>query len=198
MSNGNILGGKNANSLYVPMSEDEQEILSRLIAADDLEVVVVGWSVLTSPKVRLGDKILSIQMTLIFNAPPLPVKVWFFDLELRTRSGLILHAERQPTIYGNQPISVCAGTTLDMIWDISIDRIPPAVVKMIKPGSVGLTSRFTDKDTGEYDPKGGNMKLSDDQTKALERVQAGASRVRADDKKSVSKVSKKAPSGVTR
>ena len=194
----NILGGKNEGSLYVPMSEDEQEALSRLIEADDLEVIVVGWGILTKPKVTLGDKRLAVRFTLNFNAPDVPMKVWFFDMELRTRSGLILHAERHPTLYGNEPLVVHSGISMDLIWDIAIDRIPPAVVKMLKPGSVGLTSRFTDRDTGEYDPKGGNMKLTPEQKAALMAVQTGAASVRADDKKKVAKVSRKAPKGVSR
>lgn len=194
----NILGGKNEGSLYVPMSEDEQEVLTRLIEADDLEVVVVGWGILTKPKVTLGDKRLAIRFTLNFNAPDVPMKVWYFDMELRTRSGLILHAERHPTLYGNEPLVVYSGISMDMVWDIAIDRIPPAVVKMLKPGSVGLTSRFTDRDTGEYDPKGGNMKLSPEQKAALMAVQTGAASVRADDKKKIAKVSRKAPKGVSR
>lgn len=194
----NLLGGKNEGSLYVPMSEDEQEALTRLIEADDLEVVVVGWGILTKPKVTLGDKRLAIRFTLNFNAPDVPMKVWYFDMELRTRSGLILHAERHPTLYGNEPLVVHSGISMDMVWDIAIDRIPPAVVKMIKPGSVGLTSRFTDRDTGEYDPTGGNMKLSPEQKAALRAVQAGAAKVRTDDKAKVAKVSKKAPKGVSR
>ena len=195
---GNILGGKNAGSLYVPMSEDEQEVLTRLIEADDLEVVIVGWGILTKPKVTLGDKRLAIQITLNFNAPDQPMKVWFFDMELRTRSGLILHAERHPTVYGGEPIVVYSGISLDMVWDIAIDRIPPAVVKMIKPSSVGLTSRFTDKDTGEYDPKGGNMKLTPEQKAALQQVQEGNKMVREMDRQKVAKVSKKGKDGVSR
>jgi len=194
----NILGGKNEGSLYVPMSEDEQEALTRLIEADELEVVVSGWGILTKPKVILGDKRLAIQITLNFNAPDVPMRVWYFDLELRTRSGLVLHAERHPTLYGGQPITVHSGLSLDMVWDIAIDRIPPAVVKLIKPGSVGLTSRFTDKDTGEFDPTGGNMKLTPEQRAALEAVQEGSKLVREMDKKKVAKVSKKAPKGVSR
>lgn len=194
----NILGGKNEGSLYVPMSEDEQEVLSRLIEADDLEVVVVGWGILTKPKVTLGDKRLAIQITLHFNAPDVPMQVWFFDMELRTRSGLILHSERHPTLYGGQPITVFAGVSLDMVWDIAIDRIPPAVVKLIKPGSVGLTSRFTDKDTGEYDPTGGNMKLTAEQHAALKQVQEGNKMVREMDKQKIAKVVSHAPDGVSR
>jgi hypothetical protein len=194
----NIFGGKNENSLYVPMSEVEQEALSRLIEADDLEVVIVGWGILTAPKVTLGDKRLAIQITLNFNAPEVPVSVWYFDLELRTRSGLILHAERHPTMYAGEPLKVHAGTFVDMIWDIAIDRIPPAVVKMLVPGSVGLTSRFTDKDTGEYDPTGGNMKLTVAQREILSQVQKGNKMVRDMDVQKVAKVSGKGNQGVTR
>jgi len=194
----NILGGKNEGSLYVPLSEDEQEALSRLIEADDLEVVVVGWGILTKPKVTLGDKRMAIRFTLNFNAPDVPMKVWYFDLELRTRSGLTLHVERHPTLYGNEPITVYSGISMEMIWDIAIDRLPPTLVKMIKPGSMGLTSRFTDRDTGDYDPTGGNMKLTPEQKAALQSVQKGAEFIRNEDKKKVAKVSKKAPKGVSR
>lgn len=194
----NILGGKNEGSLYVPLSEDEQEALTRLIEADDLEVVVVGWGILTKPKVTLGDKRMAIRFTLNFNAPDVPMKVWYFDLELRTRSGLTLHVERHPTLYGNEPITVYSGISMEMIWDIAIDRLPPTLVKMIKPGSMGLTSRFTDRDTGDYDPTGGNMKLTPEQKAALQSVQKGAEFIRNEDKKKVAKVSKKAPKGVSR
>lgn len=43
MSDRNALGGKNKNSLYVPMSETEQEFVNRLIESGDLQVKVHGW-----------------------------------------------------------------------------------------------------------------------------------------------------------
>ena len=190
MGQDNAFGGKNAGSNYVPMSEDEQEVLSRLIEMDDLEVHVVDWGILHQPKFRLGDKRLGIQFTLNFNAPAIPMRVHFFDLELRTRSGLILYSERQPTLYGNEPITVQAGTELQMIWDIAIDRIPPSVVKMFKPGAIGLTSRWTDKDTGDIDYETGNMNLGSDKKRLLERLHKGKKLVKNMSKAEIDKATK--------
>ena len=173
MGQENSFGGKNAGSNYVPMSEDEQEVLSRLIEMEDLEVHVVNWGVLHQPKFTLGDKRLAVKFTLNFNAPALPMMVHYFDLELRTRSGLVLYSERQPTLYGNKPISVQAGTELQMVWDIAIDRIPPSIVKMFKPGALGLTSRWTDKDTGDINYLTGNMSLDANQRKLLVKLHKG-------------------------
>ena len=110
-----------------------------------------------------------------------PVEVYFFDLELLTGSGLILYTERQPTLYGGQPIQMQAGTELEMVWDIAIDRIPPSVVKAVKPGSIGLTSRWTDRDTGDFDATGGNMNLSPEQKTLLEKIKAGEARLKKED-----------------
>ena len=46
MSDRNALGGKNKNSLYVPMSETEQEFVNRLIAVNTFNHgnVIVGVS----------------------------------------------------------------------------------------------------------------------------------------------------------
>jgi hypothetical protein len=173
MGQENAFGGKNAGSNYVPMSEDEQEVLSRLIEMEDLEVHVINWGILNQPKFTLGDKRLAVKFTLNFNAPALPMPVHYFDLELRTRSGLVLYSERQPTLYGGLPISVQAGTELQMVWDIAIDRIPPSIVKMFKPDAHGLTSRWTDKDTGDINYLTGNMNLDAVQRKLLEKLQKG-------------------------
>lgn len=191
----NAFGGI-AGSLYVPMSEDEQEVLDRLIQADDLEVHVIGWGVLHTPKVKLGDKRLGIHFKLSFNAPALPIPVHYFDLELRTRSGLVLHAERQPTLYGApgelpRPLQIQAGMELEMIWDIAIDRISPAIVKMIKPGATGLTSRFTDRDTGDLDRTGGNMNLSGDQKAKLRQLNEARVKITQYDKQKIAKATAK-------
>ena len=190
MGQDNAFGGKNAGSNYVPMSEDEQEVLSRLIEMEELEVHVVDWGGLRQPKFALGDKRLAIKFTLNFNAPALPMMVHYFDLELRTRTGLILYSERQPTIYNNNPISVQAGTELQMIWDIAIDRIPPSIVKMFKPGAIGLTSRWTDKDTGDLNYQTGNMNLDANQRKLLVKLHKGNAAVKKKSAEDVAKASK--------
>ena len=47
----NQFGGGNPNSLYVPMSEDEQEVLQRLVETSDLRVVIDGWGHIDAPAV---------------------------------------------------------------------------------------------------------------------------------------------------
>jgi len=190
MSETNPFGGKNPLGLYVPMSEDEQEVLSRLIESEELVLHVVGWSKLYNPKVVLGDKRLSIPFKLHFNAPDVPTKVAYFDLELTTQSGLVLYTERQPTIYGGVALTVQAGMDIEAVWDIAINAIPPSVVKAIKPGSLGLTSRWQDRDTGDFDFKGGNMDLSPEQRMLLEKIQQGEQRIKQDDAQQLQKAYK--------
>jgi len=72
-----------------------------------------------------------------------------------------------------------------MIWDIAIQRMDPKLVKMMKPGTLGLTSRWTDKDTGGL-TLFGNSKLTSVQKQKLLRVRAGEALVRQINKDSVS------------
>jgi hypothetical protein len=184
MSDKNPFGGANVNSLYVPLSETEQEVLSRLVEADDLEVVIHGWGILHRPQILFGDLRVSIMFRLDFNAPAVPQPVHYFDLELRTRAGMTLFKERQPTVYGGKPLQVAAGVSVDLAWDIALHHIDPKIVKAIKPGAVGLTSRRLDKETGEPTFKG-NMDLSGAQKKLLRIMREGEDRVRKDDAKKV-------------
>ena len=174
----NIFGGRNPHGLYVPMSEDEQEVVSRLVESDDLEVVVHGWATLEKPKIQFGDFRIKIVFRLDFFGPP--VKVFYFDLELRTRAGLTLFRERQPISPDGGAILVQEGIYLDLVWDIAIDHMHPNVVKCIKPGALGLTSRRIDKDTKERTARG-NMQLNERTQFALEVIEKGSSSVKADD-----------------
>ena len=175
----NPFGGKNPNSLYVPMSETEQEVLDRLVTADDIEVHIIGWGVLHTPKIRFGDKRVSIRFQLSFNAPAIPTPVYYFDLELRTRAGLVLFAERHSAMYDQKPISVSAGMHLDMIWDIAIHKMSEDVVKMIKPGAVGLTSRVD------------NMHLKPETQAILKILHDGEASIKASDARRVAFAEKK-------
>lgn len=69
MSERNPFGGKNSHSLYVPMSETEQEFVSRLVETGDLIVKVHGWGVVPNPSVTLGDLQVIIPLTLKFDRP---------------------------------------------------------------------------------------------------------------------------------
>ncbi len=178
----NLFGGKNPNGIYVPLTDIEQEVLSRLVEADDLEVVIHGWGILHKPKVQFGDLRLSITFRLTFNRPEVPMPVHFLDLELRTRAGLCLFRERQPTIYNGQPLQAAAGVFVDMVWDIALSHIDPKVVKALKPGAIGLTSRRLDKDTGDKTLRG-NMRLTPLQKRHLQAMAEGEKETKAADLK---------------
>jgi hypothetical protein len=191
-SDTNMFGGKNPHGLYVPMSEDEQEVLQRLVETQDLVVIIHGWGVLDSPRVSFGDFRVSIPMTINFDRPAVPVDVWFLDLELKSKStGMTLVKQRQSTVYDNQPIQVVAGMELDMVWDIAIHHMSPEFVKAIKPGALGLTSRRLDRETGNA-TLNGNMKLSEAQLATLEHHERGAARMRAEDVRIAVKATKAA------
>ena len=85
--------------------------------------------------------------------------VWFFDLELKTRAGLSLFRQKLPCDYNGQPLHICSGVVLDMVWDISINAIDPKVIKTLMPNVIGMTTRRMDKDTWDLTVEG-NMKLS--------------------------------------
>ena len=183
MSNKNVFGGANHRALYVPMSEDEQEVISRLVEMNDLAVHILGWGVVKQPRVTFGDLRLSMAFRLSFDRPEVPMPVYFFDLELRTSGGLLLFAERQSITYAGQPVQVAAGVFFDMVWDIAIAQIDPNIVKTIKPGTIGLTTRV------------GNMKLNDKKKNILQTLREGEAKVRRLNKAQASKASKLARGG---
>ena len=166
MTKKNTFGGKAAKSLYVPMSETEQEVISRLVESDDLVVNVAGWAIGVQPKVTFGDFRVSLAFRLDFDRPQVPHPNYYFDLELRTRGGLLLYKERQATMYGGKPIDIAAGMFLDLVWDIAVEQMDPKLIRMLKPKERGLTNRI------------GNMKLTPDQKKLLNKVRQGENSVR--------------------
>ncbi len=168
----NIFGGGNPTSLYTPMSDVEQEVLSRLVEAGDLRIVIVGWGVVSAPRATFGDLRLQLQFRLHFDRPETPMPVHYFDLELRTGSDLLLFKERQSVTYNGNPLLVAAGVYLDLVWDIAIQAMSPEVVRSIKPSTIGLTSRWIDKETGALTLQG-NTKLSSEQQKALGMLRRG-------------------------
>ena len=174
----NMFGGKNPNALYVPMSDVEREVISRLVEAGDLEVRVqtsqptLGHAKVHKPAIRFGDHRLELKFRIDFTSPEAPTPIHFLDLELRTGSGILLFKERQSTLYGKNPLQVAAGVFVDLAWDIAITRIDPKVVKQIKPRATGLTSRFTDKDTGNLTLYGNNN-FTVHEKSMIRRVRAG-------------------------
>jgi len=178
MTDRNALGGKNPNSLYVPMSETEQEFLSRLIEQEVLVVRIHGWGVVPNPTVTLGDLQVVIPLTLNFDRPEVPIQVSYFDLELLA-DDVSLFREKQPIEYGGLPVLVGSGTCIQMVWHIGIRAIDPKLIKSMMPGAKGLTSRQFDKDTGALTLTG-NMKLTEGQRKLVALVREGEANVQAE------------------
>jgi hypothetical protein len=168
-----------AGSNYTPMSEDEQEVLNRLIATRDMDVFIKGWGFIKGVEGAIaGDLRLAIPIIMDFDRPEIPMKVFHFDLELRTSSGILLFKERQSTMYNGQPLLVSAGTHLSMIWDIGIRHMDPKIVKAYKPGASGLTSRWQDRDTGDM-TLCGNTRMGADDRKALTSLRKAEIRSKA-------------------
>jgi hypothetical protein len=186
----NPFGGRKG-SLYTPLSEDEQEVLSRLVNSQDLRVIVKDWATIDQPRVVYGDLRLSLAFRIHFTRPEVPLPVHFFDLELRTGAGMLLFKERQSTMYGGKPIEVADGVFMDMVWDIAIMAMDPKVVKALKPGARGLTSRWQDRDTGELTLMG-NARLSRENQKLLRKARQGEARNRTDTLQQVQKAETKA------
>lgn len=166
MTDKNALGGGNPNSLYNPMSETEQEVIQRLIEQEDLVVEIVNWGFFEKPKIAFGDLRISIPLSLTLTAPELHIPVFYFDLILKRRNGDILFQKRESTIQNNRPIYIGAGSQINMIWDIAIEKIKPHLVKKIKPGARGLTSRV------------GNMKMDEELKNLYNSMREGERKVR--------------------
>lgn len=173
----NVFGGGNSNSLYTPMSETEQEVVARLVDAGALRVYIVGWGFVSKPRVTFGDLRVAIAFRLDFDKPEAPMPVSHFDLELRLEDGRLLYKERQSATYNGQPLQIAAGVYLDMIWDIAIRYMDPELVKSIKPGATGMTSRMLDRDTG-LATLVGNMTLTPENQNLLVKLRRGEASVR--------------------
>jgi len=177
----NPFGGKNPISLYVPMTDDEQEVLFRLVAEQNIVLIIHGWGILESPRVQFGDHRVRIDFRLTFNAPDKPIPVHYFDLELKTRKeDYSLFRKRMAVSTTGNPIMIQTGMFLDLSWDIAIDRMDPALVKALKPGAFGLTSLRTDPVTGERTATG-NMKVDNRKRKMLRVLETGSTQVQEED-----------------
>lgn len=171
----NLFGGKNPNGLYVPMSNDEQEVLHRLQESQDVQLVVHGWGVIDNPKMTIGDHRVGIDFRIFFKGLLVAQPLHFLDLELRTGSGKSLFRERLSV--GPKPIQIHEGQYLDFMWDIAIKHMDSHFVKEIKPGAFGLTSLRQDRDSGEMSVEG-NMKLNEKQKAILKELERNQEMVR--------------------
>jgi hypothetical protein len=182
MSNTNIFGGKNPNALYTPMTEDEQEVLARLVEAEDMEIHVKQWGVVNKFMERpvFGDKRIQIKFWVKFSKPDVLIPVHYFELELRTRAGQLLYAEKQAVKDANGgPLMVGAGIALPLCWDIAIQQMDTRLVKDIKPGAHGLTTRE------------GNRRLSESEQLVFSALREREAKVREDTRQEAEEATKK-------
>lgn len=190
MSDTNPFGGKNPNGMYVPITDDELDVLARLAEAREFRVVIKDWGYVEGfspgrynpatfngqPLVSFGDKRISFYFRMNFNAPAVPQPNWYFDMEVwalgmrlfpgSERDDKNPHPGRLPTEYAGKPITIVAGMHLDMALDVAIDKIDPKVVKTVRPKALGLTTRH------------GNMRLDLERQRILRLTQKGESDVR--------------------
>ena len=166
---------------YTKLSEIEQEFLERMTASQNFVIHIIGWGYVENPRVKFGDLRLGLEFRLDFVKPHEPVPVHYFDLELRTRSRVLLFKERQSCMYDGKPVLVGAGLFFDLAWDIAITAIDPKLIKMVMPNTIGLTSRFIDKETQQVSLYG-NTKLSAQDKKHLERMRVAEALSKKDTK----------------
>lgn len=188
MSKGkNDFGGGNSISSYIPITEIEQEFISRLVESGEIIVVLHGWGV-TQPRVSFGDKNLHAHIKFMFDkAPPPPgVQVPFFDMELKTQSGISLYRQKMPTSYDNNPILISNEVDLEMVWDISLRFIDPKLIKLLMPSVTGFTTRLEDKDNHDITVVG-NMKLNKELTKKAHELRDHETRLKKMDEKKLRK-----------
>lgn len=186
----NPFGGKNPHGMYVPITDDELEVLERLAIAGEFKVVIREWGYVDGflpgrydpatyrgqPLVLFGDKRITFFFRLNFTAPAIPQPVWYFDMEVWALGfRLFPGTGRDPnepfpgrlsTETNGQPLQVAAGLFIDLALDVALDKIDPAVVKTVKPKAIGLTSKV------------GNMHLDTHHQRLLASLRAGEQVVR--------------------
>lgn len=127
-------------SKYVPMLDDEQDVVQRLLEQDDLYVEVVDWGYHPKPLITAGDKRVQVRFPMEFVKPVgIEVPVTHFRLRLKMRNGRILLETVESTVFNNQPLYITAGMQIDLVWDIAIDSLSEDIKRLILPGFRGRT-----------------------------------------------------------
>ena len=191
----NRFGGGNPHALYVPMSEDEQEVLARLVESQTLRIRIHGWpmSDIIPRQVSYGDKRVQVVFQVWFQTLA-PAPTPYLDIELLTTDGFSLMRKLYPTMGAkDEPLMVVNNMTVDLKWDIAIDHMDPALVKAIKPGALGLTTKRLDRDTGNRTLTG-NMKVGGSDQEALHGLEQSEAYVRTLDPATIKDLASKVPS----
>jgi hypothetical protein len=199
--NQNPFGGKNPHGMYVPLTDVEMEVLLRLAQEGEFKLVVKGWKEFTNfilvpystvrmidpsqpiaphSLVTFGDKRISFYFSIVVpDNDSVPRKNFYFDMEVWAK-GFLLFSQRMPTQIGGEPIAIFDRAFWNLALDVALDMIDPAIVKAIKPATVGLTTRQ------------GNMHLDTSHQKMLHMLKLGEKSVRDESKQEAAVVTNKA------
>ena len=191
MDDTNMFGGAVKTSMYTPLSEVEQECLSRLIEGEHIYINIPKWGHVLKPQCVFGDLRVKLTFEMTFNRPETPMVVPYFDFELKTRDNILLFKDRQHTLYNGEYLKVQAGVCVVMEWHIALNSIHPSIVKRFVPMARGLTSRFQDRDTKEFTLQG-NTNLSATQQAALYQLRQNEKSARQETKTTAKKATKAA------
>lgn len=180
----NIFGGGNKLATYVPLTDVELEVLERLALGGDFSLVIREWGTVKNfkyqkvdpntwngtPSVYFGDKRISFWFVMNLKRPEMPQPNYYFDIEVWARGRKLFQAKHDTT-YGGKPIEVVRGLQLGIAFDVALHSISPELIKQIKPGTFGLTSRH------------GNMDLDANKARTLHNLLKSEKQVREDTRK---------------
>lgn len=161
-SDKNPFGGGNPNGLYVPLTDDERDAIDRA-RERGVVVKVRGLGVFPATKVVVGDHRVSVGFTVRVEAPK---TINEFAHSVETEDGIVLASETIPCLQQGKPMMLRPGEEVEMEIHISLTHLDPKVLRTLRPGATGLTSRRLDRDTGDFS-FAGNMQLSDEQRRLL-------------------------------
>lgn len=169
MSETNPLGGKNPNGLYVPLSEDELEASYRA-AERGIVVKVEGWGSYPAEKFHVGEHRVGVEFAL--RCPEdrvLGMTTENLRLQVETTDGIPLFSCATSAELHGRPVHLLPEQEFGLTLEIEVHHCNPEVVKTLKSGATGLTSRRIDPHTGRWDGTG-NMRLDEVGLRALHEL----------------------------
>jgi hypothetical protein len=124
---------------YEPLTNNEQEVLQRMIEGQDVYVEVESWGYHPAPQMTAGDKRLQVRFPLTFTRPTggIIAPVTQLRLHLKMRDGRTIFSDTKSVCVNYKPLPVSAGLQIDLIWDIALDRISAEFQSLIMPGIRG-------------------------------------------------------------
>ena len=127
-----------ANFVYTPLAPNEIDAIHRMVDGQELYVEVIGWGFHPNPDITAGDKRIQIRFPMEFSKPEIAQPVHYLDLALKLRDGTLLIQDRMGVVGPDGgTLYVQAGMLMDLVWDVSVDRVDPKLVRHVRPGVRG-------------------------------------------------------------